>query len=200
AAADLESERLHVWAVGHVESSTRAELRRRAVQLGLGDRFLLTGRVDDALLADVLERADIAVALRTPVLEGQSASVLTQMRAGLPAVVLNHGHYAELPDDAVVKVDPDNVRHGLVDALQRLARDPEERARRGEAARDYAGARNGSAYADAILVAAERALAARPMTVLAADLNRRLERIDLHRQPAVVDLVSDLAFELFDLA
>lgn len=199
AAADLESERLHVWAVGHVESSTRAELRRRAVQLGLGDRFLLTGRVDDALLADVLGRADIAVALRTPVLEGQSASVLTQMGAGLPAIVLNHGHYAELPDDAVLKVDPDNVRHGLVQALQHLAQDPDERAARGAAAREYVGQRSGSAYAEAILVAAERALAARPMTVLAADLNRRLERIGLHRQPAVVDLVSDFAFELFEL-
>ncbi len=200
ATADVNNGNVHVWAVGHVEAAARSELRRRVVELGLSERFTLTGRVDDALLADILARADIAVALRTPVLEGQSASVLTQMGAGLPVVVLNHGHYAELPDDAVVKVDPDNVRLGLVEALQRLATDPAERASRGSAAREYVGARSGSAYAEAILVAGERALAARPLNVLAADLNRRLERLRLHRQAAVLDTATDLAFELFDLS
>lgn len=72
-------------------------------------------------------------------------------------------------------------------------------AARGAAAREFVGQRSGSAYAEAILVAAERALAARPMTVLDADLNRRLERIGLHHQPAVVDLVSDVDFELVEL-
>ena len=62
---------------------------------------------DWAQLQEVLARADVAVALRDPVLEGQSASVLTQLLSGTPVVVYDHAHYSELPDDAVVKVAPE---------------------------------------------------------------------------------------------
>jgi hypothetical protein len=60
--------------------------------------------------------------------------------------------------------------------------------------------KSGTAYAAALLEAGERALATKPLAHLSADLGARLRRLDLHQEPAVVNAVADLAFDLFDLA
>ena len=198
---DVLSTRVHLWAVGPSTSQARSDLLRLARTLGLQDQFAVTGRVTDALLHEILARADIAAALRDPVLEGQSASVLTQLLSGIPLVVFDHAHYSELPDDVAVKVDPKNALAGVRGALRLLVDDQGERTRRGERARDYViGSRSGAAYAAALLDAGERALAAKPLAYLSADLGARLHRLGLHKEPAVVNAVTDLAFDLFDLA
>ena len=197
---DLLSSRLHLWAVGAAEEKARVDLLRLARRLGLKDRFAVTGRVTDALLHEILERADIAAALRDPVLEGQSASVLTQMLSGTPIVVYDHAHYSELPDDVALKVDLEDALAGVRNALRRLVDDESERARLGEHARDYVlRSRSGAAYAAALLEAGERALATKPLAHLSADLGAHLRRLGLQKEPAVVEAVSDLAFELFNL-
>lgn len=198
---EVLSRRLHLWAVGPSEGHTTTELLRLARNLGLQDRFAIAGRVSDTVLQDILNRADMAAALRDPVLEGQSASVLTQLLSATPVVVYDHAHYAELPDDVAVKVDPSQGAAGIRTALRLLVDDERERTRRGERSRDYVLAtRTGTAYATAILAAGERALAAKPASYLRTDLGARLRRLDLHREPAVLETVADLAFDLFDLA
>lgn len=193
-------ERLHLWAVGSVDEATRLQLRRQADELGLADRFVLTGRVPDTALDAILERADLTAALRDPVLEGQSASVLTQLLAGKPVIVFDHAHYSELPDDVVVKIDPARAAAELTAALVRLTEDAEERRLRGIRGRRYVTTtRTGDAYADQIRTAAGLALGARPHVRLADDLADRLRRLGLHEHQGVVDTVADLAFELFDL-
>ena len=193
--------RVHLWAVGPFEDKARADLLRLARSLQLQDRFALTGRVTDSLLQEILARADIAAALRDPVLEGQSASVLTQLLSGTPVVVFDHAHYCELPDDVAIKVDLAETHAGVGRALRALVDDERERERRGERARSYVlASRSGAAYATAILAAGERALATKPFSHLSADLGRRLRRLQLHQERAVVDAASDIAFELFDLA
>ena len=203
AVADDEvlTDRVHLWAVGPSTSQARFDLLRLARTLGLQDQFTVTGRVSDALLQEILARADIAAALRDPVLEGQSASVLTQLLSGTPVVVFDHAHYSELPDDVAVKVDPSDPLAGVRSALRLLVDNEGERTRRGERARDYVlGSRSGAAYAAALLAAGELALATKPLAHLSADLGTRLRRLDLHQEPAVVNAVTDLAFDLFDLA
>ncbi len=193
--------RLQLWAVGPVEDQAAADLLRLARSLGVQDRFTITGRVSDGLLEDILARADIAAALRDPVLEGQSASVLTQLLFALPTIVFDHAHYSELPDEVAIKVDPGNAVVGLENAIRALVDDDEGRIRRGDLAREYVlQSRTGAAYAAALLEAGERALATRPYTNLSADLRSRLRRLDLHHDDGVVKVVSDLSFELFDLA
>lgn len=194
------AERVHLWAVGPSEAKLAGDLTRLARSSGLGDRFVITGRVTDALLQDVLARADIAAALRDPVLEGQSASVLTQLLSGTPVLVYDHAHYAELPDDVATKVDPTRPLESLRAELLALVSDDEARVARGERGRDYVlTTRSGEAYAEGLLVAGERAPGARPRAHLATDLSARLRRLDLNTVPAVTETVTDLAFELFDL-
>jgi glycosyltransferase involved in cell wall biosynthesis len=203
AVADDEvlSNRIHLWAVGPSTSQARSDLLRLARTLGLQDHFAVTGRVTDALLQEILARADIAAALRDPVLEGQSASVLTQLLSGIPVVVFDHAHYSELPDDVAVKVDPKDALAGVRSALRLLVDDERERTRRGERARDYVlGSRSGTAYAAALLDAGERALSTKPLAYLNTDLGARLHRLGLHQERAMVNAVTDLAFDLFDLA
>lgn len=195
------AQRMHLWAVGPSEERVGADLRRHAHRLGIGDHFALTGRVTDALLQDILARADLAASLRDPVLEGQSASVLTQLLSGTPVLVFDHAHYSELPDGVAVKIDPADARRQISAALRALMDDDGERARRGQRGRDYVLlTRHGAAYATALLDAGEKALRARPLAHLTADLATRLRRLGMHRHPAAVDTVTRLAFELYDLA
>jgi len=201
AADDVLSRRVHLWAVGPSEGGTQTDLLGLAKTLGPRSRFALPGRVSDSMLHEILTRADIAAALRDPVLEGQSASTLTQLLSATPVVVFDHAHYAELPDDAVVKVDPHDALAGIRSALRLLVDDEEERVRRGQRGRAHVlAARTGAAYAAALLAAGEHALSCTPLMHLSADLHTRLGRLGLDQEPAMVSVVTDAAFELFDLA
>jgi len=200
-ADDQALARIHLWAVGPSEDKARIDLLNRARALGLADRFAVTGRVTDALLQEILSRADLAAALRDPVLEGQSASALTQLLSGTPVMVYDHGHYAELPDDVVLKVPVLDPVTGVRAALHQMVKDPAESARRGARGRDYVlASRSGAAYAAAILAAGARAVDAIPLVHVTADLGERLRRLGLHKEPAVLEAATDLAFDLFDLA
>jgi glycosyltransferase involved in cell wall biosynthesis len=198
ALAAAKSPSLHLWAVGPCAPDTRQRLRAHAAELGVEARFAAPGPVSDAVLDDVLARADIAAALRDPVLEGQSASVLTQMLAGVPVVVLDHAHYCDLPDDAVVKVPVRDGLSTLVDALATLTADPARRADMGARGKAWAStSRRPSDYAAAIVEAAEAALATHPVRELAGDLASRLRGRDLDEHDVVVSRVADVAFDLF---
>jgi glycosyltransferase involved in cell wall biosynthesis len=192
---------MRLWAVGPVDDRAASELIRRARSLGIEDRFTITGQVSDAYMSRVLARADIAAALRDPVLEGQSASLLTQMKVGIPTIVFDQAHYSEHPDEVVVKVDPDDGSAGVARALRALIDDPEERSRRGQLSRDYVmETHSAEGYARALIDAGERAPSARPLVNLTLDTGSLLRRVGLHRDDGVVERVSDFAFDLYQLA
>jgi glycosyltransferase involved in cell wall biosynthesis len=56
------------------------------------------------------------------------------MAAGKPIIVFDHGWYAELPDEACVKVPPLDEQ-ALYSAMRQLAQDPAARSSLGELAR-----------------------------------------------------------------
>ena len=66
----------------------------------------LSGPLDRSAYESELAAADVFVCLRDPVLEAASASLIEEMATARPVVVYDVAHYRELPDDAVVKVDP----------------------------------------------------------------------------------------------
>jgi glycosyltransferase involved in cell wall biosynthesis len=192
--------RVHLWSVGPTQAVYAGELRALASSLGLSDRFAVVGAVSDALLHDILDRADIAAALRDPVLEGQSASVFTQMLAGIPLVVLDHAHYAELPDAVAVRADPQDVVNSVRAAFRWLVDHPRERDQMGTRGRDFVlSTRSGAAYGEAILEGVRRAIASRPLVQATIDVAERLRLTGLNGHRVVTTLVADLAFELFDL-
>ena len=123
--------------------------------LGLGEWVHVTGYVDGLqAFVDWAATADVVVNLRRPTLGETSATALRALAAGRALVVSDHGWYAELPDAVAVKVPPGD-EGALLAALERLAREPERRARLGDAARAYVVAehdpgRVADAYLEAI--------------------------------------------------
>jgi glycosyltransferase involved in cell wall biosynthesis len=108
-----------VLAGGHGEG--RPELARLADTLGLTDRVVFTGRVDDADLPALYAGAAVYV---TPSLEeGFGATVLEAMACGAPVVTSNRAALPEMVGDAGLLFDPEQERE-LAAMLARVLSDP----------------------------------------------------------------------------
>jgi glycosyltransferase involved in cell wall biosynthesis len=121
---------------------------------GLASRVAVTGFVTLEEFKARIRATDIAVNLRERTVGETSASVCRIMAAGVPVLVSNVGWFAELPDDAVVKIDAGAGSDAQLRAfLARLIEDAPLRRRIGENARLYALAehaieRSAAAYLD----------------------------------------------------
>ena len=125
-------------------------LRALIAELGLQDEVSLRGHVDDHTLREELRRADVFVNLRAPAMEGASASLMEMLEHGRPIVVYDTGVYAELPDQAAVKV-PVGDGAALARALRALVDDRERRVALGRAARACAERHTIEGYARGFL-------------------------------------------------
>lgn len=104
----------------------------------VGDAVTYVGYCEDlCVFSSWLAAADVVINLRSPTLGETSAVALRAMAAGRPVIVFNHGWYAELPDDACVKVPPDDGET-LLAAMRRLAADSAMRRAIGERAQRLA--------------------------------------------------------------
>jgi glycosyltransferase involved in cell wall biosynthesis len=98
--------------------------------------------ISTGYLADIrdfvswIAAADVLVNLRYPTVGETSATALRGLAAGRPVIVSDHGWYAELPDDACVKVAP-NDSEALYQAMRRLAENPDLRHAIGQQAAAY---------------------------------------------------------------
>lgn len=115
AVARLPAAVLHLLGGGPDE----ALLRRLAVELGLGERAIFHGRLDDAGMAAVMARCKVAVSV--PASDATSVSLLESMACGL-AVVASAlpANRQWLPAEALVAVDDVDA---LSAALARLQQD-----------------------------------------------------------------------------
>lgn len=103
------------------------QLKEAMQASGLGQRVRITGWVDTAQFEQYLAAADMAVQLRSFSRGETSAAVLDCMNYGLATIVNAHGSFAELPVDAVCML-PENFENSqLVEALERLWKNKEER-------------------------------------------------------------------------
>jgi glycosyltransferase involved in cell wall biosynthesis len=107
-------------------------------QHDLGDAVISTGYLTDTRdFVSWIAAADVLVNPRYPTVGETSATALRGLAAGRPVIVSDHGWYAELPDDACVKVPP-NDGEALYQAMRRLAGDPALRRAIGQRAAVYA--------------------------------------------------------------
>jgi glycosyltransferase involved in cell wall biosynthesis len=123
---------------GHASTETIDRLNTLISRFGLKDSVRLNGRTSDAELRSYLSAADVCINLRSPAMEGGSASLAELMLYGKAGIVSNTGVYAELPDECIVKVRPEHERADLTRALVNLVADPNLRQRLGGCALDYA--------------------------------------------------------------
>lgn len=109
--------RLHL--AGRIANWAQAEAR--LAELNLADYVTHHGFVTDAALDDMIRNADLAINLRNPTMGEASGSQLRIWANGCPSVVSDTGWYAELPDDAVLKVRIEGEHEDIVALLGNIA-------------------------------------------------------------------------------
>jgi glycosyltransferase involved in cell wall biosynthesis len=102
---------------------------------GFSHRISVTGWTDDASYRDHLAGADFAVQLRGNSRGESSAAVFECLTAGLPVVLNAQGSFSEIPAEDVIQLPEAVSVAALRGAMERLAREPAERRRLGEAGR-----------------------------------------------------------------
>ncbi len=98
-------------------------IMRKLKKEKLSRNFKLIGYVDDSKLAAYYNSADIICNLRYPAIEGGSASLQEQLLQGKTVIVADTGVYSEVPDDCVIKIDPNDMKESLQEKLTALIRD-----------------------------------------------------------------------------
>jgi glycosyltransferase involved in cell wall biosynthesis len=126
---------------------------------GVRARTVVTDRVPFWTLGAHLEACDLVVHLRYPTARETSAALLRALAQGRPVVMSDLEHLADVPPDAVVRVDPTDEEGQVTRALLRLAPDADARRRLGHRARrfvreQHSGARCLAGYETAIAMAA----------------------------------------------
>ena len=151
AASPILRYRCRIRIIGHATAAARARLVRQAEVAGIATPEF-TGRVSDAELRWRLRGVDVICCLRNPVLENASASLSLAQGSGRPALVSNHGCYAEVPADTVLACDPEHEARDVLVHLETLLVDPSRGIEVGRRAREFARWRHTpSAYVDQLL-------------------------------------------------
>jgi glycosyltransferase involved in cell wall biosynthesis len=133
----------------------RNALEARLAELGVAGRAMVTGRVPLSELGAHIELVDVVAHLRYPTARETSAALLRAMAQGKATVMADLENLADIPGDAVLRVDLADEEGDLTRAILRLASAPALRARLGRAAREHVArehseARAAKAYVDAI--------------------------------------------------
>jgi len=115
----------------------RRELEQLVAQHNLDGIVTFEYSVSDTRLRALKLEADAFVNIRMPITEAASGSLTEQLNTAKPVVVYGRGPYAELPDDAAIKLDPERGDVEIADAMVALAQDPETRIRIGAAGREH---------------------------------------------------------------
>ena len=115
--------------------------------------------VDEARLWALLSACEVCVNLRYPTMGETSGIVVRALSLGRPLVASDVGWFAELPDEAAVKVPVgEGEVPAIADALELLVRDHELRTRMADAARSLAqGEHRLDRVAEAYVAALEEA-------------------------------------------
>jgi glycosyltransferase involved in cell wall biosynthesis len=135
----------------------RFDVGRRLERLGLSEGVDRIDYVPEERMWSLMSACDVLVNLRYPTMGETSGSVIRALSLGKPLVVSDVGWFAELPDEAVLKVPVDEHEVAVIAAALAVAAD--HGAALGAAARAYVERehdldRVADAYAAALEVAA----------------------------------------------
>ena len=117
-------------------------LREQVSRHGLTDRVRLLGHLDGESFRQAVAQTTVAIQLRAVSMGESPASVGDCLAAGVPTVVTALGSALELPDEAVVKVEPDIRPEVLGELLLGLLDDAPRRASLGATAQALARERS----------------------------------------------------------
>jgi glycosyltransferase involved in cell wall biosynthesis len=106
-------------------------------RVGVRDRTIVTDRVPFWTLPAHMEAADLVVHLRYPTARETSAALLRVLAQGRPTILSDLEHWADIPEDAVVRVDLTDEEGAVARALLQLAGDAGRRQRLGARARAF---------------------------------------------------------------
>ncbi len=121
-------------------AAERFDLDRRLERLGLAGTGTIYREdyVDEARMWSLMAACDVCVNLRSPTMGETSGSAIRVLSLGKPLVVSDVGWFAELPDDAALKIPVDEYETRTLEAaLELLAASPSVRDALGAAARAY---------------------------------------------------------------
>ena len=159
----------------------------------------VTGRVPLRRLQELMAAVDVAINLRLDTAGETSGTCIRLLGLGRPTIVTDAGWFAEIPDDACLKVRDDAWEASTLRAfLPALAQRPELRAAIGRnaarwIAREHSIARSLAAYETAFAeAAATPAVIRSPVPPLAPPAP---EDLDARLSAAVGAAVADLGFE-----
>jgi glycosyltransferase involved in cell wall biosynthesis len=113
----------------------RFDIGRRLERLGLAEGVERVDYVPEERMWSLMAACDVLVNLRYPTMGETSGSVIRALSLGRPLLVSDVGWFAELPDDAVLKVPVDEYEVPTIEAALELA--AEHGATLGGAARAY---------------------------------------------------------------
>jgi len=123
--------------LGEVLQET-GDLLTIAREFGVADKVIVLGRVEPLeRLHQAMSACDIILNLRRTTIGETSGIALRTMALGKPTVVRNVGWFGELPDEACVKIGPEDGVEDLAAVMRALASSPDMRSRLGEEARRY---------------------------------------------------------------
>lgn len=136
--------------VGPAGPAETASVSARARELGVGERVTITGEVDGDGYRAWLDRAWVAVQLRSATNGESSGAIGDCLTAGIPTIATAIGPNRDLPASALVTVPVGAGADTVAVAVERLLRDPDQRRRLSEGARAYAAEHSFAAAAAAL--------------------------------------------------
>ncbi len=186
------------------ETNPYFDVREMVRRYGMEDCVEITGHVTLEEFKRRIDETDIALNIRERTVGETSASLCRLMAAGVCSVVAEAGWYAELPNDAVVKIPLDSRSDKLLLAyLERLIEDHALRTRIGENARRYAlDEHNLEGRAADYLVFIREVIGRRPRRKIIADVCQELSLLgikssdDLFLRGVAEDVASLLPVEV----
>ncbi len=113
------------------------DVRDLIIRYGMTEHVTITGHVSLEEFERHIAGTDVAINLRAFTVGETSASLCRIMGIGVPAVVSDLGWFAEIPDNCVAKVAPENDFAGLQSELRRLLTDQRLKQQMGDRARDF---------------------------------------------------------------
>lgn len=177
--------------IGRVDPVERKCLEELASKLDI-PAPTFTGWVTDKQLLVELSNVDVISCLRYPILEGGSASLITAMRSHRPVMVSDHGVYAEVPSDLVLRCTPGAEAEDVASHLSKLIADRSAAGRMAQRARAYAlEAFSSSRYVDGLLPALSEAVRQSPAIELAKRTGYLLGSLGVCRNSAVGQRLAD---------
>jgi glycosyltransferase involved in cell wall biosynthesis len=141
----------------------------------------------------LMERADVFVNLRHPVMEGGSASLMRQLAYGRGILCFESGFFMELPEGSVVRVLAGDFSAAAC-ALRELVSNSKHRCARGAQARAVAAAYDERSYAEGLLELIEDSRRATPaLSLLDAVAGKLGEMAVDSRLPVFDEIANDFA-------